>query len=460
MADATPADLGQEIALRLMPRADLDVFAFTAPGDGAFLASFVADGGHADERFQWFDAAGTLLRGDWESTISVRAGERYFLEVRSDNGYWEQQAREDEVRVRVDFSAEPYDEPNDTVADATPADLGQEIALRLMPRADLDVFAFTAPGDGAFLASFVADGGHADERFQWFDAAGTLLRGDWESTISVRAGERYFLEVRSDNGYWEQQAREDEVRVQVDFSAEPYDEPNDSIETAVPVAPGDLVQLRLMPRVDRDYFAIVAPTSGTLILEVIEDGGHGNLPSYWYDVNGTILAERTRSHPVEGGQLIFFLIISDTGYWNEQAREETVKLRVRLQRPDGSFVGETLLPSEVSMLPWERVVVPAQSTVPFIVFQPPQRGLYRLGGLPDTATVVWTDLETNDVLEGVLHDLQPGRSIGIEVLDAGDREGASTLTIELLSRAMGRRDGLYTRSPLLSGSDLFSGVSE
>jgi hypothetical protein len=448
------------IEARFFPERDIDVFAVTSPGDGALVAQFLERGPHSDARIQWLDADGNALRGDWESTLTTKTGEVYFLEIRGDNSLSETIASEEVVTLSVDFSPEPYVEPNNTVAEATPAELGQEIALRLMPRADLDVFAFTAPGDGAFLASFVEDGGHVDERFQWFDEAGTLLRGDWESSISVRTGARYFLEVRSDNNYWDQQAREDEVRVRVDFSAEPYNEPNDSIETAVAVAPGDLVQFRLMPRVDRDFFSVVAPSSGTLILEIIEDGGHPNPTSYWYDSSGTILADRTRSHPVEGGQMIFFLIVSDAGYWREQAREETVKIRVRLQRPDGSFIGESLLPNEVSLLPWERVMVPAQSNVPFIVFQPPQPGLYRLGGLPDTATVLWTDLETNEALEGVLHDLQVGRSIGIEVLEAGDRQGASTLVIELLSRSMGHREGLYTRSPLVAGRDLFSEMSE
>jgi len=96
----------------------------------------------------------------------VAAGETYFLEVRSDDYYWSEQARTEEVRVRAVFSSEPFTEPNDTPAEAIPAALGEDIALRLMPRADKDVFAFTSPGDGAFLAEFTEQGGHPEPRFR------------------------------------------------------------------------------------------------------------------------------------------------------------------------------------------------------------------------------------------------------------------------------------------------------
>ncbi len=364
-----------------------------------------------------------------------------------------------DASITFTFSPEPYAEPNGTIAEALPLEVGEAAEFRLMPRVDRDVFAVTAPGDGTFLAAIEDGGGHPDPRVRWLNAEGAELRTDhaWEPTIRVAEGETYYVEVRSDDDYWREQALEAPLRLRVTFSPEPYAEPNDSLETAGLAEVGALLRFRLMPRVDRDYFWVTAPSAGTLILEMIEAGGHPDPHAYWYAQDGTKLGKKSWSQPVEGGQSVAFLIVSDDDYWREQAREETLVVRVRLQRPDGSFVGETLLPDEVALLPWERLHLPPDTAAPVIVFRPPQNGQYRLGGLAPDAVVAWTDLDGSVPLEGAMHSLATGRKYAIEVLDPGSSSGAITLNIEIVAPSLDAPGGLYPRTPPLTGQSLFAG---
>ena len=52
------------------------------------------------------------------------------------------------------------------------------------------------------------------------------------------------------------------VSMEILFTAEPFVEPNDTLEMASITKPGETLRFRLMPRADRDYFRIELPTSG------------------------------------------------------------------------------------------------------------------------------------------------------------------------------------------------------
>jgi len=151
---------------RLFPERDVDVFAVEAPGDGALIGTILDAADHAEPRLRWLNADGAEVRPDFEATISVAAGEIYYLELRGHPRLSGTHPSEAVVKLDIAFTAEPFTEPNDTPAEAIPAALGEDIALRLMPRADKDVFAFTSPGDGAFLAEFTEQGGHPEPRFR------------------------------------------------------------------------------------------------------------------------------------------------------------------------------------------------------------------------------------------------------------------------------------------------------
>jgi len=130
---------------------------------------------------------------------------------------------------------------------------------------------------------------------------------------------------------------------------------------------------------------------------------------------------------------------------------------VRLQRPDGSFVGEAVLPDEVALLPWERLLLPPDADPPVIILRPPQNGHYRLGGLAPDAVVAWTELDTGTALEGANQALATGRKYAIEILDPGTVSGAVMLTIEIVAPSLGAPGGLYPRFPPLTGRALFTG---
>lgn len=245
------------------------------------------------------------------------------------------------------------------------------------------------------------------------------------------------------------------VSMEIWFTAEPFVEPNDTLEMASITKPGETLRFRLMPRVDRDYFRIEIPTSGQLVLELIEGGGHPQLTPYWIDAEGNSFSVGSWGVPVEGGTAISFVILSHSYYWSEQAREEPLAVRVRLQRPDGSFVGETVLSGEQALLPGEHFIVPAGVKPPLIVLQPPQPGLYRLTGAENIATVAWSNLETGEVIEGNIHWLMPSTIYSIELLDVDPEAGDLRLGMQLKMRSLHDASGLYPRLPVPSGEALF-----
>ena len=454
-AQATPSQLSEVIALRLMPRVDRDIFSFVAPGNGALAAEFLELGGHAEPRFRWLGSDGNELRPNFESSLQVAAGETYLLEVRSNDYYWNEQARVDAVRIRVDFSEEPYAEPNDTPAQATPSQLSEVIALRLMPRVDRDIFSFVAPGNGALAAEFLELGGHAEPRFRWLGSDGNELRPNFESSLQVAAGETYLLEVRSNDYYWNEQARVDAVRIRVDFSEEPYAEPNDTPAQATPVEIGETVRFRLMPRGDLDHFAVHIPTSGTLEIELLENGGHPGIFPSWYNMDGTEVSSGNWELPVTSGQILALLIQSDDYYWSQLGRVDPLAIRVRLRRPDGSYVGEDVLADEVELRPWEFIELSATNPFPLIVFRPPQVGWFQLDGLRDGAVLGWRNLETSEILVGNVHALEPGATYGIEIRDPAQIDGVINVTMRIKALGLTQNNGLYPRAPLASGNLLF-----
>lgn len=458
-ATATRTDPGS-VRSRLFPEGDLDVYAVTAPGDGVLNFNWLALGPHEKARVRWLNTEGAVIRQDhaWETSISVEAGQNYYLELRSHEDRHRSVASNALVEGEITFSPEPYDEPNGTIAEALPLEVGEVAEFRLMPRVDRDVFAVTSPGNGTLLAAIEDGGGHPDPRIRWLSAEGAELRTDhkWEPTIRVTAGETYYVEIRSDDDYWGERGLEAPLHLRVTFSPEPYDEPNDTLETASVVEIGALLRFRLMPRVDRDYFWVTAPSGGTLILELLEAGGHPDPRASWYALDGANLNQNNWSQQVEGGQSVAFLIRSDNDYWREQAREETLIIRVRLQRPDGSFVGEAGLPDEVALLPWEKLLLPPDATAPVIFFRPPQNGYYRFGGLGPDAVVAWTDLQSGAALEGAGQTLVAGGEYAVEILDLGGSGGAITLTIEIVAPSLDAPGGLYPRAPPLAGRALFA----
>ncbi len=367
-----------------------------------------------------------------------------------------------DVDLRVDFSPEPYAEPDDTIADARPLDPGTEMQFRLMPRVDRDVFAVTAPADGALIARVLDGGGHPRPSVIWRGADGEPLRSDnaWEPTIRVTAGTTYYAEFRSDDDYWQEVALETPLTVRVDFSPEPYAEPDDTIADARPLEPEDLLLFRLMPRVDRDFFAIVVPQSGELVLELVDSGGHPRLTPAWYDVpTGEQLAFDTWTLPAERGQHIAVEFRSDDDYWQEVALEATVKVLFRLRLPDGRWANATEAAGEITIAPWQTVVLEPAEQSPLIRLKAPQDGYYRIGTGSHDLSAIWSDLNTGGTLEGDVQWLRASQEMSIELRGTRDEpanERQISLTLELMADGVSPPTGAYPRSAPDSLAGLFA----
>ncbi|MGJ8624383.1 MAG: hypothetical protein ACSHW1_16645, partial [Yoonia sp.] len=338
---------------------------------------------------------------------------------------------------------------NDDFETAQEISPGEVVDLRLMPRWDRDVFAITAPADGAFALEFLETGGH-EPVVAWQRADGSEAINDLERTVRVSAGETVYARVYGNSYYWNEQGRPDPLQIRVMFSEEQFFEPNDTLDTAQSIELNETIPFRLMPRWDRDFFSITSPARGTMLVELLESGGHSQLQFHWFLPDGSEApVERRWETPVEPNELRMLRAISDDYFWHEQGRPDRMAIRVKLRLPDGSFLGEGVQLAGLALRPWQSLDVPTDvATVRFNLIAP-QSGSYRLVALPETeAVITWRDADDRITSTSAFESLSAGDARTIEV---SRPEGAevSSLSLELQLQAVSLSDqaGEFPRLP-------------
>ena len=78
----------------------------------------------------------------------------------------------------------------------------------------------------------------------WLRADGSKAIDNLESTVRASAGETLYAMVYGNDYYWDERGRTDPLQLRVLFTEEPFREPNDTIETAQVITPGEIVDLR------------------------------------------------------------------------------------------------------------------------------------------------------------------------------------------------------------------------
>ncbi len=449
LAQARPVPFGEEQEFRLMPVWDRDVFSVTADTNGAVSATVLEAGGHDGLVMRWLRADGTEANTDWATSATIAAGETLYAEFRSDDYYWSEVARVDPLRVQFDFSAEPFLEPDNTIAEARPSELAQVHGFRLMPRWDRDVFAVRAPENGAFIVTILDGGRHPDLRLRWLRADGTEANPDWANTARVATGEVLFAEVRSDDYYWSEVGLTDELQIRFDFTAEPFLEPDDHPTFARPLEIDEVASFRLMPQWDRDTFAVTAPQAGELVPEFLEVGGHGGAVTFWQDVEANSVSGWNEALPVTAGQTAYLHVRSDDYYWSEQALEDRLQLRVRLRLPDGRFLETERLPNELAFAPWQRLTVPAGQVAPTLILRSTDAGRYRLEVDGPSHAIRWLAEDGGVRGTGPEIDLAAEEIVAAEILferrEATDR--ATEISMSLTTAQVRAGTGPYPRQP-------------
>ena len=349
----------------------------------------------------------------------------------------------------VIFDAEPFQEPNDTLELAQEIAPGEVVDFRLMPRWDRDVFAVSAPADGAFALEFLELGGH-EPVVAWLRADGSEAINDLETTVRVSAGETVYARVYGNDYYWNEQGRPDPLQLRVLFSEETFQEPNDTLELAQEIEVNETIPFRLMPRWDRDFFAVIAPARGTLQVELLESGGHPKPQFHWFLPDGSEAPVEGRwGTPVEPNEIRVLRAISDDHFWSEQGLPDRMAMRVKLRLPDGQFLGESRLSEGLVLRPWLRPEMPAGVKSMRFSLTAPQSGRYRLAVWPDAqAVITWRDEENQITATSAFEDLAAG---DMRTIEASRPEGttATPLTFELQLQALSLRDqaGSFPRLP-------------
>jgi len=444
---ATPVALEETVTFRLMPRYDRDALAVTAPKDGAVWVEWLDTGGHDGAFVEWHRLDGSAAAGLGERSTRIAAGETLALQVRSAEHTWNEQSREDLLSLAIRFSPETDPEPNETAAEATWAAIDAPITFRLMPRYDRDTFAVTAPEDGAFWIDWQETGGHDGAYVEWHRQDGSAAADRGVRSVRAAAGETLAVQVRSAEHAWNEQGRIEPMRLTLRFSEEPYAEPNDTVAEATPVAVSEAITLRIMPRYDRDTYAIDAPTDGTLVVEVLDNGGHEGLHLSWLNEAGEPVATGG-SLDVSAGDHPVLQVRSAEHAWNEQARVDPVSLRLRLRRPDGTWLDEVAFGDTVILRPWQVLTLAAGTGAPMLRIAAPQAGIYALDLDGDRAvTPAWSG--GYPVALANARALDKGEEATITLpLEAGVSNAEPLrVTVRLLARDARDPPGLYPRLP-------------
>jgi hypothetical protein len=215
------------------------------------------------------------------------------------------------------------------------------------------------------------------------------------------------------------------------------------------------VSFRLMPRFDRDVFAVTAPAAGAFVVEVVADGGHRRLHLTWLDAGGTPRGlEADRSVTVRAGETLYAEFRSAAYSGDEVGRVDRVAVRVRHRRLDGTWSEEAPPFGRVVAVPWRPVLVPPTVPVPVLEVTAPQPGLYRVvADGPRAVATGWRASDDAPERETTWERLAMGDRRLVTVVDAATGEaitGPLTLRLELRALAWDDPPGPYPRlAPVL-----------
>jgi hypothetical protein len=300
IATATPLALGAEIEAAILPRGDADLYALDLPAQGELRVSFAVAPPELDMAFRVLDETGRQVWG-WQTApepgaplhawADIAAPGRYFLEVR-DGGNTARSPEPYSLVVQLAATADTG-EPNDTVETATPLALGAEIEAAILPRGDADIYALDLPAQGELRVGFARVPAEIDVAFRVLDEAGRQVWG-WQTApaagapfhawADIAAPGRYFLEVR-DGGNTARSPEPYSLVVQLAATAD-SGEPNDTVETATPLALGEVVSASILPRGDADHYRLELARAGRLVVAILESPSELDMAFRVLDADG------------------------------------------------------------------------------------------------------------------------------------------------------------------------------
>lgn len=236
-------------------------------------------------------------------------------------------------------------EPNNEMAEATAAGIGEAISFAFEKADDRDYFKLRAPGDGVIRFQLTGESG-PHQPYPWWgerehEGKMRLHRaGLWDRR--VRQEEEVFFALRSHRWRHGQKASDHSLTGKFSFEPAQDAEPNDRAEQAIAVKIDEVFAFSLNPQYDRDYFTLRSPGNG-VVRFVLTQKSNAHTPYPWW---GEVTGEEGKTYEnrsgmwditATAGEQLVFAIRSHRFTHTERGSPDVLK---------GKFVFEPALPHE------------------------------------------------------------------------------------------------------------------
>lgn len=316
---ARPVKLGTPFVSQLNPRRDKDFFKVTAPGAGTLkLRQITKSKTHANLYPVWMKSAQTYFRaGQWDR--SVVAGETVVFYVRSSQYHWHEVASTEQVKLLLTYTPEdPGAEPNNSMRDARPVQLGKPFSFQLNPRGDRDYFSTSSTSSGILkLTRLDKKQAHRGLRWWWGEDDDRYEQSPQIAEKRVSANQKAIFAFRSHEHSWNEVGSDYQLQFKIDFLPETdANEPNDAAADSTPIEVGKPFSYVMQPADDTDCFTLKA-TEDKVLLARTSEGKQLPHPAHWLEVGTDTWTKQPWVTATEGKTYILKVVgnrsgISDT----------------------------------------------------------------------------------------------------------------------------------------------------
>jgi serine protease inhibitor ecotin len=281
---AALVDIDSSFYANILPQGDVDWYAFDAPHQGELRILVTEVPENMDITYRVWDANRDVYAGwynplapggDTEAIVDLPSAGRYFLEVRDagDN------ARAIEpYLLNLSFTpAMDIFEPNQTFGSAAVIAVDGSIKANILPKGDVDWYAFDVPHHGELQLSVTDVPQAMDIAFRVWTANRDVYDGwfrplapggDTNAIVDLPEPGRYYIELRDNNN--DARSIEPYTLSSKFMPAPDANEPNNESSQATPLIAGEPVLGNILPRGDVDWYRIEALGADELSVVISE----------------------------------------------------------------------------------------------------------------------------------------------------------------------------------------------
>ncbi|MFK7909216.1 MAG: hypothetical protein AB8F34_01300 [Akkermansiaceae bacterium] len=336
---AQSVNINDTFTFTLEEKGDFDCIKIKSPGDGVIrVTQLKKSKTHGWVHPWWMINKKKYHRsGLWDT--KAKKDELLVIGLCSHRHSWSYVASDEKITVKITFEPHLTSEPNDNYAQATPVKIGEPIKLQINPRHDHDFFTFTSPGNGSVVLQQIKKSPTHGYLHPWWmiNAKQFIRNGEWSQRVSK--DEKMVFGISSSRHSWQEVANTEIIELKLRFIPEiSSHEPNDTPAQAKQIKIGEVVTLMMAPRLDRDYYRIIAPEDGVMRIEQLNRPKViGKLHPWWMINDKKYTRSGEFSQAVTKGQNVIFGLQADQYTHQEKLSEEPIKIRVHFDKHATSY---------------------------------------------------------------------------------------------------------------------------